>query len=216
MVLRGGGSFRGRGPTTGSSTTRRRQPDHEAVQDGRAQDAARARHLPDGSNSVEAGTSSCWSACRPGGSRSFALATKWMEEKRLYHREEKDDGSSKLVKLDDDLLSASRYAIMMLRKARVVETVNRFGIPTRSGRRQSLTEPAKCYGSTGSSFMVVSSLPRLRLRRRKSSFRPRRPRLRRSTMRSAAGTRKIRTRSRATAAALPFSPARAASPISAA
>lgn len=38
----------------------------------------------------------------------------WFEEFRLYHREE-----GKVVKIDDDLLSATRYALMMLRHAKV-------------------------------------------------------------------------------------------------
>lgn len=36
----------------------------------------------------------------------------WFEEFRMYHRK---DG--KVVKLDDDLMAATRYAIMMLRHA---------------------------------------------------------------------------------------------------
>jgi len=37
----------------------------------------------------------------------------WFQEFRLYHRKE-----GRVVKLADDLLSASRYAMMMLRHAR--------------------------------------------------------------------------------------------------
>ncbi len=39
-----------------------------------------------------------------------AQVSEWFEEFRLYHRK---DG--KVVKLNDDLLSATRYAVMMLR-----------------------------------------------------------------------------------------------------
>jgi len=38
----------------------------------------------------------------------------WFEEFRLYHRE---DG--KIVKLADDLMSATRYGLMMLRHAKI-------------------------------------------------------------------------------------------------
>lgn len=44
----------------------------------------------------------------------FSHLTLWFEEFRLYHRK---DG--KVVKLRDDLMSATRYALMMLRKAKV-------------------------------------------------------------------------------------------------
>ena len=39
----------------------------------------------------------------------------WFDEKRLYHRK---DG--KVVKMNDDLLCATRYAIMMLRYAKPI------------------------------------------------------------------------------------------------
>ena len=45
----------------------------------------------------------------------FASCNDWLEERRTYHRK---DG--KIVKVADDVLSASRYALMMLRHARVV------------------------------------------------------------------------------------------------
>ena len=42
----------------------------------------------------------------------FKTCTMWQEERRLYHRK---DG--KVVKKDDDLMDATRYALMMLRHA---------------------------------------------------------------------------------------------------
>jgi hypothetical protein len=42
----------------------------------------------------------------------FSTCKEWLEERRLYHRK---DG--KIVKERDDVLSASRYALMMLRFA---------------------------------------------------------------------------------------------------
>ena len=44
--------------------------------------------------------------------RVFASLDRWFEEFRLYHRK---DG--KIVKLQDDLMAATRYALMMLRHA---------------------------------------------------------------------------------------------------
>jgi phage terminase large subunit-like protein len=45
----------------------------------------------------------------------FRSCQKWFEEKRMYHR----DTQGKLVRLNDDVISASRHAHMMLRHARV-------------------------------------------------------------------------------------------------
>jgi hypothetical protein len=44
----------------------------------------------------------------------------WFEEFRLYHRKE-----GKVVKENDDLMAATRYAIMMLRYATCVKDENR-------------------------------------------------------------------------------------------
>jgi hypothetical protein len=49
----------------------------------------------------------------------------WLEEYRLYHR----DPDGKLVKKNDDAISASRYALMMLRHARVAGWKERFYRP---------------------------------------------------------------------------------------
>ena len=46
----------------------------------------------------------------------FAHLEEWFEEFRLYHR---TDGI--IVKLNDDILSATRYAMMMRRKAKTQE-----------------------------------------------------------------------------------------------
>ena len=45
----------------------------------------------------------------------FSTCRGFMEEKRMYHRDEK----GKIVDLMDDLICAVRYAHMMLRHARV-------------------------------------------------------------------------------------------------
>jgi hypothetical protein len=62
--------------------------------------------------SVEAGLLDMLQRMQTGRFKVFANLADWFEEYRLYHRE---DG--KVVKLYDDLLSASRYGVMMLRYA---------------------------------------------------------------------------------------------------
>jgi hypothetical protein len=69
--------------------------------------------FPDGSNAVEAGVMEMLERMQTGRWKVFAHLTDWFEEFRLYHRK---DG--RIVKLQDDLLSASRYGLMMRRLAR--------------------------------------------------------------------------------------------------
>jgi hypothetical protein len=47
----------------------------------------------------------------------FKTCPLWMEEKRLYHRKKNDQGKIAIVALRDDLISASRYGLMMIRHA---------------------------------------------------------------------------------------------------
>lgn len=68
---------------------------------------------PDGSNSVEAGLIEMLDRMQTGRLKIFRHLEEWLNEFRIYHRK---DG--KLVKLDDDAISATRYAIMMKRHAR--------------------------------------------------------------------------------------------------
>jgi len=68
----------------------------------------------DGSNSVEAGLMDMLDRMVTGRWKVFSTCTEWFEEFRLYHRK---DG--KVVKERDDTLSASRYALMMKRMAKV-------------------------------------------------------------------------------------------------
>lgn len=67
----------------------------------------------DGSNSVEAGILDMLERMQTGRWKVFSTCGGWFQEFRLYHRE---DG--KIVKLGDDLISASRYALMMKRFAK--------------------------------------------------------------------------------------------------
>jgi hypothetical protein len=66
----------------------------------------------EGGNGVEAGLMDMLDRMQTGRLKVFAGLNDWFEEFRLYHRL---DG--KIVKERDDLMSATRYAIMMLRFA---------------------------------------------------------------------------------------------------
>lgn len=79
----------------------------------------RATHAPQdgeeegtGGNGVEAGLMEMLDRMQSGRFKVFKHLTEWFEEFRMYHRK---DG--KVVKTDDDLLSATRYAVMMKRHA---------------------------------------------------------------------------------------------------
>lgn len=65
-------------------------------------------------SSVEAGILDLLTLMQTGKFKVFSNLNEWFAEFRLYHRK---DG--KIVKLDDDLMSATRYARMMLRYASV-------------------------------------------------------------------------------------------------
>lgn len=67
---------------------------------------------PDGGNGVEAGLMDMLERMQTGRWKVFSTCGSWFGEFRLYHRDE-----GKLVKLNDDLISASRYALMMKRHA---------------------------------------------------------------------------------------------------
>lgn len=71
-----------------------------------------ARHA-DGSNSVEAGLMDMLSRMQTGRLKVFDHLHEWFDEFGMYHRK---DG--KVVKEFDDLMSATRYGLMMLRHAR--------------------------------------------------------------------------------------------------
>lgn len=62
--------------------------------------------------SVEAGLSDMLTRMRASRFKVFSHLNDWFEEFRMYHRK---DG--KIVKLADDIMSATRYGVMMLRKA---------------------------------------------------------------------------------------------------
>lgn len=66
----------------------------------------------DGSNGVEAGVLDMLERMTTGRFRVFSTCAAWLSEFRLYHRQ-----GGRLVKVRDDLISASRYALMMKRFA---------------------------------------------------------------------------------------------------
>lgn len=65
-----------------------------------------------GDNAVEPPLLEMVERAQTGRLKVFKTCRHWLEEKRMYHRKE-----GKLVKLNDDVISASRYAYMMLRFA---------------------------------------------------------------------------------------------------
>ncbi|MDE2098344.1 MAG: terminase family protein [Patescibacteria group bacterium] len=70
----------------------------------------------DGSNSLEAGVTQMLERMQTGRLKVFRHLVEWVEEFNLYHRK---DGL--IVKMRDDLLSATRYALMMRRFAKTAE-----------------------------------------------------------------------------------------------
>lgn len=82
----------------------------------------------DGSNGVEAGLMDMLERMQTGRLKVFAHLSDWFEEFRLYHRK---DG--KVVKEADDLMSATRYALMMKRFAKTKPKPARMNIPRWAG-----------------------------------------------------------------------------------
>jgi phage terminase large subunit-like protein len=78
----------------------------------------------DGSVSVEAGIADMLVRMQSGRFKVFKHLNDWFEEYRLFHRK---DG--KVHKEGDDLMSATRYAVMMLRYARTSQEYDTFRRP---------------------------------------------------------------------------------------
>ena len=66
----------------------------------------------DGTNGLEAGVSELLDRMQTGRFKVFAHLSNWFEEFNVYHRKE-----GLIVKENDDLMSATRYAMMMRRFA---------------------------------------------------------------------------------------------------
>lgn len=77
----------------------------------------------DGSNGVEAGLADMLARMQTQRFKVFGHLADWFEEFRLYHRK---DGM--VVKQSDDLMSATRYALMMRRHAKTQEEAQSFGL----------------------------------------------------------------------------------------
>ncbi len=74
--------------------------------------------FPDGSNGVEAGLMLMLDRMETGRLKVFSTESDWFAEKRGYHRKAEKNGLGvKIVKLREDLLSATRYGVMMIRHA---------------------------------------------------------------------------------------------------
>lgn len=71
----------------------------------------------DGSNGVEAGIFDMLDRMKTGRFKVFKTCVGWLGEFRLYHREK-----GLIVKLKDDRISSSRYALMMLRNSTVEQS----------------------------------------------------------------------------------------------
>lgn len=77
-------------------------------------DPAQGQKEGQGGNSVEKSLQDMYVRMETGRFRVFSTCRLWFQEQKVYHRDEK----GRLVKLRDDLISASRTACMMLRHAR--------------------------------------------------------------------------------------------------
>jgi hypothetical protein len=85
----------------------------------------------DGSYSVEAGLLEMLDRMRGGRWKIFkGQNDAWLEEARLYHRDEK----GMLVKEGDDAVSASRYAMMGIRNGKTAKRPEPFVMPRSTGR----------------------------------------------------------------------------------
>ena len=81
----------------------------------------------DGSNGVEAGIAEMLSRMQTQRLKVFSHLEDFFEEFRLYHRK---DGM--VVKVTDDVLSATRYAMMMLRKAKTQAELSNGGFTNKA------------------------------------------------------------------------------------
>jgi hypothetical protein len=65
-------------------------------------------HLTDAVNAVEAGIYAVWTRLSTGRLKVFASCQNWLDEYRIYQRDE----NGKIVKVQDHLMDATRYLIM--------------------------------------------------------------------------------------------------------
>lgn len=79
---------------------------------------------PEGGNGVEAGLIDMLDRMQTGRFKVFKSLGGWLSEFRIYHRDE-----GQIVKIKDDRISASRYALMMLRHAKVKPKADKLILP---------------------------------------------------------------------------------------
>jgi phage terminase large subunit-like protein len=96
--------------------------------------------FPDGSNSVEAGLLEMLDRMQTGRLKVFRHLTEWFNEFRIYHRK---DG--KLVKMDDDAISATRYAVMMKRYAKGLDVSGINKAFNQAGVKLDVLDPTAGY-----------------------------------------------------------------------
>jgi phage terminase large subunit-like protein len=89
-----------------------------------APDKSKGEKEGDGGNGVEAGIMAMLDRMQTGRLKVAKHLNEWFEEFRLYHRE---DG--KIVKKQDDLMSATRYGLMMLRHAKTPKVEKKTVLP---------------------------------------------------------------------------------------
>ena len=92
--------------------------------------------FPDGSNGLEAGVMDMLQRLQSGRLRVFEGMPDWFEEYRLYHRK-----NGQIVAERDDLLSATRYALMGLRHARTAAPSQPSGTGAAAGREDGGFDP---------------------------------------------------------------------------
>jgi len=79
----------------------------------------------DGSNGLEAGVLEMLTRMQTGRWKVFSTCGRWLQEFRIYHRK---DGL--IVKERDDVISASRYAMMMRRFASIKPRTSKLELPS--------------------------------------------------------------------------------------
>lgn len=96
--------------------------------------------FPDGSNSVEAGLIEMLDRMQTGRLKVFRHLENWLSEYRIYHRK---DG--KLVKMDDDAISATRYGVMMKRYAKSIDSFGKSFFGQQDGVDMGVLDPVAGY-----------------------------------------------------------------------
>lgn len=93
-----------------------------------------------GGNSLEAGIALMLTRMQARQLKVFSHLNDWFQEFRMYHRK---DGI--IVKLDEDILSATRYGLMMLRRAKSLAEIN----PQQAARRGHVAmDPFEAFDMT--------------------------------------------------------------------